>query len=101
MWVTPPTDFASACTLVAFEMCRTLLQVSSLLRRQIHVPAGDTAVVGHTWVDPRHRGGTLAPSLVDAVVAWARAGNRKIVPACSYVRRVFTSSKKFDDVWSR
>jgi len=63
--------------------------------------SGDTAVVGHTWVDPKHRGGTLAPSLVDAVVAWARAGNRKIVPACSYVRRVFSSSHKFDDVWSR
>ena len=66
-----------------------------------YTSSGSTAVVGHTWVDPRHRGGTLAPSLVDAVVAWARAGNRKIVPACSYVRRVFTSSKKFDDVWSR
>lgn len=64
--------------------------------------AGDSAiVVGHTWVDPRHRGGTLAPSLVDAVVAWAREGNRKIVPACSYVRRVFSSSNKFDDVWSK
>ena len=66
-----------------------------------YTSSGDTAVVGHTWVDPGHRGGTLAPSLVDAVVAWARDGNRKIVPACSYVRRVFSSSHKFDDVWSR
>ena len=64
--------------------------------------SGESAVVvGHTWVDPKHRGGTLAPSLVDAVVAWAREGNQKIVPACSYVRRVFSSSNKFDDVWSR
>ena len=63
--------------------------------------SGSTAVVGHTWVDPKHRGGTLAPSLVDAVVAWAREGNRKIVPACSYVRRVFSTSNKFDDVWSK
>ena len=63
--------------------------------------SGSTAVVGHTWVDPKHRGGTLAPSLVDAVVAWAREEHQKIVPACSYVRRVFSSSNKFDDVWSR
>ena len=63
--------------------------------------SGNTAVVAHTWVDPGHRGGTLAPSLVDAVVAWARAGNRKIVPACSYVRRVFSSTNRFDDVWSQ
>jgi predicted GNAT family acetyltransferase len=63
--------------------------------------SGDTVVVSHTWVDPGHRGGTLAPSLVDAAVAWARADNRKIVPACSYVRRVFSSTHQFDDVWSR
>ena len=50
--------------------------------------AGDTAVVGHTWVDPTLRGGTLAPSLVAAAVAWARKENRKISPVCSYVRRV-------------
>ena len=49
---------------------------------------GDTAVVDHTWVDPNLRGGKLAPSLVDAVVAWAREGQRKISPACSYVRMV-------------
>ncbi len=48
MWVTPPTDFASAWTLVLSEILRTLLQVSSGLRRKIHVPAGDTAVVGST-----------------------------------------------------
>ena len=49
---------------------------------------GDTAVVGHTWVEPRLRGGKLAPSLVQAVVDWARRENRKISPACSYVRMV-------------
>ena len=42
------TALASACTLVLFEIWRTLLQVLSGLRRQIHVPAGDTAVVGST-----------------------------------------------------
>ena len=62
---------------------------------------GATAVVSHTWVDPDHRGGTLAPSLVDAVAAWARAGGRKIVPVCSYVRKVFSRSNQFDDVWSK
>jgi len=47
---------------------------------------GDTAVVDHTWVDPKLRGGALAPSLVQAVVDWARRDNLKITPACSYVR---------------
>ena len=49
---------------------------------------GETAVVDHTWVDPNLRGGKLAPNLVQAVVDWAREANRKISPACSYVRMV-------------
>ena len=49
---------------------------------------GETAVVDHTWVDPALRGGKLAPSLVEAVVDWARREHRKISPACSYVRMV-------------
>jgi len=53
---------------------------------------GDTAVVGHTWVDPTLRGGKLAPRLVEAVVDWAREGQRKISPACSYVRMVMDRS---------
>jgi predicted GNAT family acetyltransferase len=50
--------------------------------------SGETAVVDHTWVDPKLRGGKLAPVLVQAVVDWARRENRKISPACSYVRMV-------------
>jgi len=63
--------------------------------------SGTDAIVGHTWVDPDLRGGTLAPSLVKAAVEWARASNRKIVPACSYVRAVFGRTPKYADVWKR
>ena len=54
--------------------------------------AGDTAIVDHTWVDPKLRGGRLAPNLVAAVVDWARRGKRQISPACSYVRMVMDRS---------
>lgn len=63
--------------------------------------AGRDAVVGHTWVDPKHRGGTLAPRLVTAVVEWARGDDRKIVPMCSYVRSVFTRHAQYADVWKK
>ena len=63
--------------------------------------SGSEAVVGHTWVDPSLRGGPLAPSLVDAVVEWARREQRKIVPVCSYVRAVFTRTPGYGDVWRR
>ncbi|MGZ5100431.1 MAG: GNAT family N-acetyltransferase [Usitatibacter sp.] len=60
--------------------------------------AGNAAVVDLTWVEPRLRGGTLASSLVKAAVEWARAGDRKIVPACSYVRSVFARTTEYNDV---
>jgi hypothetical protein len=63
--------------------------------------SGSEAVVGHTWVDPSLRGGPLAPSLVGAVVEWARREQRKIVPVCSYVRAVFTRTPAYGDVWRR
>ena len=62
---------------------------------------GSDVVVGHTWVDPQHRGGTLAPDLVKAVAAWARGEKRQIVPACSYVRSVFARKPEYADVWKR
>lgn len=60
--------------------------------------SGEAAHVFHTWVDPKLRGGGEARRLVQAVVEWARKENRKIVPACSYVRAVFSRSREFDDV---
>lgn len=61
--------------------------------------AGDTAVVGHTWVDPSLRGGGEARKLVAAVVEWARRENRKISPVCSYVRMVMDRRpEEFADV---
>ena len=63
--------------------------------------SGSEAIVGHTWVDPQLRGGTLAPSLVGAVVEWARREKRRIVPVCSYVRAVFTRTPEYADVWRR
>jgi hypothetical protein len=59
---------------------------------------GETAVVDYTWVDRSLRGGKLAPSLVEAVVRWAREENRKISPACSYVRAVMDRTPDYADV---
>ena len=53
---------------------------------------GDTAVVDHTWVDPKLRGGALAPRLVQAAVEWARREHLLISPVCSYVRIVMDRS---------
>jgi predicted GNAT family acetyltransferase len=60
--------------------------------------SGSDAIADHTWVDPHRRGGTLARDLVEALVAWARTSDRKVVPACSYVRAAFERNAAYADV---
>ena len=60
--------------------------------------AGDTALVDHTFVEKAARGGSIAPSLVEAAVRWARQEDRKIAPMCSYVRAVFARTPEYRDV---
>ncbi|HUL95865.1 MAG TPA: GNAT family N-acetyltransferase [Usitatibacter sp.] len=59
--------------------------------------SGRDAIVDHTWVDPAMRGGGDAKRMVEALVAWAREGHRKIVPVCSYVRAVIRG-REYDDI---
>ena len=66
-----------------------------------YAASGLQAIVGHTWVEPRLRNTGLAPSLVDAMVDWARREQRKIIPICSYVRAVFDRTPGYADVWKR
>ncbi len=63
--------------------------------------AGADALVDHTWVDPQLRGGDLGRSLVEALVAWARRENVKVVPMCSYVRAAFARTPAYADVQRR
>ena len=63
---------------------------------------GEDVAATHTFVDPDHRGGTLARDLVAAVVAWARAGNRRVIPVCPYVKKTFEKSpEQYVDVWKQ
>jgi predicted GNAT family acetyltransferase len=62
---------------------------------------GADAMLDHTWVDPSLRGGGEAKRLVDAAAEWARREHLKLVPACSYVRALFTRSSAYADVQKR
>jgi uncharacterized protein len=55
-------------------------------------------IVDHTYVDPSLRGHGVARQLQDAMVAWARATDTKVVPACSYVKVQFDRDPSIRDV---
>lgn len=55
-------------------------------------------ILDHTFVDEGLRGQGLARELLDAIVAWARATQTKIRPACSYAVVVFARDKSIADV---
>lgn len=59
-------------------------------------------VFDHTFVPPALRGRGIAEKLVEAGVAYARAEQATIVPACSYVRALFDRHpERYADVRAR
>jgi predicted GNAT family acetyltransferase len=46
---------------------------------------GDTVVLPHTVIEPRHRGQGLGARLVKGALADIRAQGRRVVPICWYV----------------
>ena len=52
----------------------------------------------HTEVDPAYGGQGIAGRLVACVASAARERGTKIVPQCSYVRRLFETKPEYADV---
>ncbi|NLI94988.1 MAG: N-acetyltransferase [Erysipelotrichaceae bacterium] len=51
-----------------------------------------------TYVDPAHRGGKIALTLVEKLVNFAKENGLKIKPTCSYVVRLFEREEKYQEV---
>ena len=60
--------------------------------------AGRVLMIDHTEVDPSLRGQGVPRKLVEAAVAWAREGSKKIVPVCPMASAIFRREKSFADV---
>ena len=57
-----------------------------------------TIAIEHTYVGDELRGCGIARKLLDQVVETARLENRKIVPVCSYAKKVMTGNEEFKDI---
>ncbi len=60
--------------------------------------ASGAMVIEHTEVYPGNQGRGYGLKLVEAAVDYARTNKIKIVPMCSFARRIFASSTEFADV---
>ena len=58
----------------------------------------NTIIIDHTYVDDQFRGQGIARKLLDKVVDYARNKNKKIIPECSYARKVMINNVEFSDV---
>ena len=56
---------------------------------------GHRVVFTHTFVPPTLRGRGIAEQLARAALAWARAENKKVVPACSYIAAFIGRHREF------
>jgi predicted GNAT family acetyltransferase len=60
----------------------------------------ELAMIDHTEVSDELRGRGVGRKLLDAAVAWARAGAIKIVPVCPYAASQFERDPSIRDVLS-
>lgn len=57
-----------------------------------------TIEIIHTEVDEAYGGKGLGKELVKAAVAYAKENNYKIIPSCSYAKKVINETHEFQEV---
>lgn len=55
-------------------------------------------IIDHTYVSPQLRGKKIAKSLVDCVANYCREENLKVLPLCSYARRLMNENEEYTDI---
>lgn len=65
-----------------------------------HSRAGEINIY-HTEVDKKSAGKGVGKSLVAAAVKYARENDLKVLPTCSYAKKVIDETTEFQDVLSK
>jgi len=71
---------------VEHEPGRFFARIDAVEAEVVYERRGDVLDVQHTYTPPALRGRDLAARLTDAVFAYAREQNLRIVPTCSYTQ---------------
>ncbi|HEY9574108.1 MAG TPA: GNAT family N-acetyltransferase [Lachnospiraceae bacterium] len=59
---------------------------------------GEVWAIDHTFVNSAYAGQGIAGKLVDEVLGRARERGVKVIPVCSYVKRVFEKKPEYRDL---
>lgn len=62
------------------------------------IAADQAIVINHTEVDDALRGSGAGKKLLAALVEWARAEKRGVVPICPFAKAMFEKTPEFQDV---
>lgn len=63
---------------------------------------GGNLKVYHTEIDEDKEGNGYAKNLLDAMVAYCRSNNLKVIPLCAYVASQFKKHPEvYNDVWNK
>lgn len=67
-----------------------------------YIPTEDgKLIVDHTGVADELKGREVGRQLVDSVAEFARQENLKILPQCSFVKKVFEENPEYEDIWAK
>lgn len=73
--------------------------IENVLAEITFVPKGpDKIIIDHTYVSDSLKGQGIGQQLVKTVAEYARQENKKIIPLCSYAKRVMTKNEEYRDV---
>ncbi|MCE4957654.1 GNAT family N-acetyltransferase [Macrococcoides caseolyticum] len=72
--------------------------ISSPKGQMTYVENGDQLIIDHTEVIEALQGEGAGKQMVEAAVKYARDNNKKILPICSFVKKVIEETPEFQDV---
>lgn len=71
---------------------------SAALAEMIFSTDKNIVTIEHTFVSDELRGQGAGRQLLQKLIAWARAENKKIVAVCPFAKKEITKSQEYNDV---
>lgn len=71
---------------------------NSIAKITFFLTGKDKITIDHTYVSDNLKGQGIGHQLVEKVVEFARQENKKIIPVCSFAKKIMTQNEEYADV---